>query len=231
MWTLTGVAVLAIGFALRLNPLLAIAAAVAASGLAAHLSPYAIVCAFGRAFNQNRFISIVFLVLPVIGLLERAGLQERARTLIGHVRVASAGRLLLLYMLLRQLTASVGLTSLGGHAQMVRPLIAPMAEAAAEKRMGALDDAVRAGIRAHAAAADNVGVFFGEDIFIAMGSILLIKGFLDQSGIVVQPIALSLWSIPTAIAAIVIHGARLLLFDARLARAQSASREAAHDHA
>ena len=38
-------------------------------------------------------------------------------------------------------------------------------------------------VKAMAAATDNVGLFFGEDIFIAIGSILLIKGFLRQNGI------------------------------------------------
>jgi uncharacterized membrane protein len=218
MWPLLGVAVIAAGFALRLNPLLAIALAALASGLAAHLTPIEILSAFGRAFNQNRYVSVVFLVLPVIGLLEREGLQERARALIARVHAATVGRLLLVYLLLRQITASLGLVSLGGHAQMVRPLIAPMAEAAAERSLGDLDDATRARIRAHAAAADNIGVFFGEDIFIAIGSILLIRGFLQSSGVVVQPLDLSLWAIPTAIAAFLIHGARLLLLDAKLAR-------------
>jgi uncharacterized membrane protein len=67
------------------------------------------------------------------------------------------------------------------------------------------------------AATDNVGLFFGEDIFLAIGSVLLIVGFLDQSGITVEPLTLSVWAIPTAIAAFVIHGARLLLFDRSLA--------------
>jgi uncharacterized membrane protein len=218
MWTLLGVAVIALGFAVGLNPLLAIALAALASGLAAHLSAVEILSALGKAFNENRYVSVVFLVLPVIGLLERAGLQERARALIGRARAATAGRLLLGYLLLRQVTASLGLTSLGGHAQMVRPLIAPMAEAAAERSLVELDEAARARIRAHAAAADNIGLFFGEDIFIAIGSILLIRGFMETSGVNVQPLALSLWAIPTAIAAFVIHGTRLLLFDARLAR-------------
>jgi uncharacterized membrane protein len=154
----------------------------------------------------------------VIGLLERYGLQERARTLIARVHAATAGRLLLGYLLIRQLSAAVGLVSLGGQAQMVRPLIAPMAEAAAEKQIPAIDDATRGLVRAHAAAADNVGVFFGEDIFIAIGSILLIRGFMATSGVDVRPLALSLWAIPTAAAAFVIHGARLLLLDRRLAR-------------
>jgi uncharacterized membrane protein len=99
---------------------------------------------------------------------------------------------------------------------MVRPLIAPMAEGAAENRFGPLRDAMRYRIRANAAAVDNIGIFFGEDIFIAIGSILLIRGFLDQNGIHVEPTALALWAIPTAICALIIHGTRLLLLDRAL---------------
>jgi uncharacterized membrane protein len=226
MWPLLGVAFIALGFALRLNPLLAIAGAALVSGLAAHLSPVDILAALGKAFNENRYVSVVFLVLPVIGLLERAGLQERARTLIARVHAATVGRLLLAYMLVRQITAALGLTALGGHPQMVRPLIAPMAEAAAERTLGDIDGSTRARIRAHAAATDNIGLFFGEDIFIAIGSILLIRGFLATSGVNVQPLDLSLWAIPTAIAAFLIHGTRLLLLDSYLARRKRAPADA-----
>jgi len=83
---------------------------------------------------------------------------------------------------------------------------------------------VRHKIRANAAAVDNIGLFFGEDIFIAIGSILLIRGFLEQNGILVEPARLAIWAIPTAICAFVIHGTRLLLLD-RALRAEL-SREA-----
>jgi hypothetical protein len=63
---------------------------------------------------------------------------------------------------------------------------------------------------------DNVGAFFGEDVFLAMSSVLLIKGFLEQNHIVVQPLSISLWSIPTAIAAALIHGTRLWWLDRKL---------------
>jgi uncharacterized membrane protein len=132
---------------------------------------------------------------------------------------------LLGYLAVRQITSALGLTSLGGHAQMVRPLIAPMAEAAAETRHGELPRTVRERIRAYAAATDNVGLFFGEDIFIAIGSILLIRGFLEQNGILIEPIHLALWAIPTAVAAFLVHGARLLLLDRRLAAQVEAGRE------
>ena len=227
--SLLGIAVLVLGFVLRANPLLIVLAAALVTGMAAAWTPGAGVgtlahaatttlAGFGHAFNANRYVSLVWLVLAAIGMLERLGLQERARTWIASVRAATVARLLGVYFVLRQLTAALGLTSLGGQAQMVRPLIAPMAEGAAEARLGPLPDPLRHRIRAHAAAVDNIAVFFGEDIFIAIASILLIQGFLEQSGIVVQPLELSRWAIPTALAALVIHCMRLSLLDRSLRR-------------
>jgi len=218
MLTLSGILIVVVGFIARLNPLLVVTVAAIVTGLAGGLDFITVISAFGKAFNDSRYVSIVWLVLPVIGLLERTGLKERAQQLIGRVHAATTGRVLLLYFILRQGTAALGLTSLGGHAQMLRPLIAPMAEAAAETRFGALSEAVRDKIRAHAAAVDNVAVFFGEDIFIAIASVLLIRGFLHQNGIDVEPLQLSVWAIPTAIAALLIHGTRLMLLDRSLKR-------------
>ena len=218
MLTLIGILIVVAGFALRLNPLLVVTVAGLATGLASGLGPIEVVTAFGKAFIESRYVAIVWLVLPVIGLLERAGLKERARTVIAGIPAATAGRVLTIYFSVRQITAALGLISLGGHAQMVRPLVAPMAEGAAENRYGPLPIETRRRIRAHSAAADNVAVFFGEDIFIAIGSILLIKGFLEQNGIIVQPTRLALWAIPTAIAAWLIHVTRLMLLDRSLRR-------------
>src|SRR5213078_2280517 len=91
-------------------------------------------------------------------------------------------------------------------------------EGAAENEYGDLPESTRYEIRAQTAAVDNVALFFGEDVFIAIGSILLIKGFLQQSGIIVQPFELSVWAIPTAVLALLIQGTRVLLLDRRLRR-------------
>ncbi|HEY5337249.1 MAG TPA: DUF969 domain-containing protein [Rhizomicrobium sp.] len=220
MLTLLGIAVVVVGFLIRVNPLLVIAAAVLVTGWAAGIDVVHTLSVFGKAFNDSRYISAVFVVLPVIGLLERAGLQERARILIGRLRGATVGRLLLTYMVFRQVMSAIGLASAaGGQAQVVRPLLAPMAEAAAEKEAGGrISDATRYLIRAHAAASDTIGVFFGEDIFLAVGSILLIKGFLEQEHIIVQPLSLSLWAIPSAVMALLIHGTRIMLLDRKIRR-------------
>ena len=216
--TLVGVLIVIAGFALRANPLLVVTVAGLATGLAGGLDPISLVSDFGRAFAQNRYLALVWFTLPVIGMLEKNGLRERAQALIAKVRSATTGRVLMAYLALRQLTCALGLNALGGHAQMVRPLIAPMAEAAAENRYGELPAELRPEIRAHAAAVDNVGAFFGEDIFLAFGSVLLIKGFLEQNGIELTPLQIALWSIPTALSAFAIHAFRLWLLDRRLAR-------------
>lgn len=226
MLPLIGILIVVVGFALRVNPLAVVVTASLATGLAAHQSLAQVLAAFGKAFVDSRTVAVVWLALPVIGLLESAGLKERARMVISRIHAATAGRLLLVYLAIRQITSALGLVSLGGHPQMVRPLIAPMVEAAAENRAGKLPLATRLSIRAHAAAADNIGLFFGEDIFIAIGSILLIRTFLDQNGIHAEPQDLAVWSIPTAIAAFIIHGIRLMLLDRGLARMKPESDEA-----
>lgn len=229
MWVLLGVLAVVVGFAARLNPLLVVVIAALVTGVSALIAPGltpAIVwqglvdtlAVLGKAFKDNRYISVTWMILPLIGLLEREGLQEQAKTLIQRLKSATTGRLLLIYLVIRQGTAALGLTSLGGHPQMVRPLIAPMAEAAAEAQDPDLTEASRNRVKAMAAATDNVGLFFGEDIFIAIASILLIKGFLEANGIIVQPLELSVWAIPTAVAALLIHGARLILLDRALKR-------------
>jgi uncharacterized membrane protein len=225
--TLLGVLVIVAGFAAKLNPLLVVAAAAIVTGLAGGLDFIEVISAFGRAFNENRYVSAAWLVLPAIGALERVGLQERARDLITRLKVMTTFRLLLLYLLVRQITAALGLTAIGGHPQMVRPLMAPMAEAAAETDLGPLPQPLRERVRAQTAATDNIGLFFGEDIFIAIGSILLMRGFLQQNGILVEPLDLSVWAIPTAIAAFIIHAVRLHFFERRLVK-DAARKETAH---
>lgn len=210
---LFGILVVVAGFALRLNPMLVVTASAFVTGLLAGKGPVEVVAIFGKAFNDNRIIAIVWIVLPAIGMLERYGLQQRARAVILKFRNATVGRLLLLYLVYRQVTAAIGLHSTAGHPQTVRPLVAPMALAAAEKQAGEIDEATAERVKAYAAATDNVGLFFGEDIFFAIGSIVLIQATLATYRIELTPFQLAIWAIPTAIAAFAIHGARLLLLD------------------
>jgi uncharacterized membrane protein len=216
-FVLAGILIVVAGFALRLNPMLVVTVAAIATGLIAGMGPVEVVSTFGKAFNDNRIIAIVWIVLPVIGLLERFGLQQRAAAVIRKMRNATTGRLLILYLAYRQITAAVGLHSTAGHPQTVRPLVAPMALAAAEKQHGELDEETAEKVKSYSAATDNVGLFFGEDIFFAIGSIVLIQQTLATYGYNLAPLELALWAIPTAIIAFIIHSSRLLMLDRTIA--------------
>jgi len=216
---LLGILVVILGFAFRFNPMLVVPAAALTTGLLAGLDLVTVISKLGKAFNDSRIIIIPWVVLPVIGLLERYGLQQRARAVIIGFKAATVGRLLILYLLYRQLISAIGLHQTAGHAQTVRPLVAPMALAAAEERQTGLDEETSDKVKAYAAATDNVGMFFGEDIFFAIGSIVLIQQTLEAYDIMLSPLELAVWAIPTAIAAFLIHGTRLLLLDRALNRA------------
>lgn len=219
LWPLVGIAAIVVGFLLRFNPVIVVVVAGGITGLAAQMPVADILEKLGAGFLNTRNLPFILLLpLAIIGLLERNGLKERAQAWIARIRSATAGRLMMVYLLAREMTAALGLTSLGGHPQMVRPLLAPMAEGAAESRYGDLPPAVRYRLRAMAAATDNVGLFFGEDIFVAFGAIIFMHNFMQESaGIQTEPLHIALWGIPTAVLAFVIHAVRLHRLDKTLA--------------
>lgn len=227
MLKLIGILIVAVGFALRANPLLVVTVAGLSTGLVAGLSFHEVVGQFGRFFVENRYMTLpIVLIVPVIGLLEHYGLQEQAEGWIRRAKAATAGRVLLLYTAVRQVSIALGV-NIGGHAGMVRPLVAPLAEGAAHARHGPLSEASAQRIRAHAAAAENVGNFFGEDIFIAVGAILLMKGFFEAQGLTVSVWAMALWGIPTALAAFAVMAWRARALDRHLEREAASTGQSA----
>jgi uncharacterized membrane protein len=218
LWSLIGVVIVVAGFALRLNAVLVVVTAGVATGLAVGLPIEKILTIIGESFTKQRFLLVLVLTLPVIGLLERNGLREQAHNVVLRLRRLTVGWLLIAYQALRQIAAMFGLTHLGGHPQTVRPLLVPMAEATATKNGAMLDDAARERLRALCAATDNVALFFGEDVFFAFGGVLLMQAFLAQNGIVTEPMQIAIWGLPTALCAFAIQSARSLRFDRQLAR-------------
>ncbi len=251
-WPLLGVAVIVVGFALRFNAVPVVVTAAIVSGLLAGLSVPDLLALLGKSFVSARMLLLFVLTLPAIGLLERAGLREHAQRWMARLQNMTLARLLIGYLLLRQLLATVGLTGVAGayveapvsgslkpaeagqlvgmlagepdDVAQVRPLLAPMGEAAAEKILPGFDEADREELRAVASATDNIGRFFGEDVFIALGAVLLIQGFYSQHGIELSPLAIALWALPTAIAAFAIQSVRIWLYQRRLQRRATALR-------
>ncbi len=218
MLVLIGILIIIAGFMLRFNPLLVIMVSALATGsprgsTSPRSSPHSARRSTTTATSPSSVI-----VLPVIGLLEVYGLQAtRPDADRPHERARRSGRLLTGYLLLRQATAAVGLTSVAGHPQTVRPA-RRRRWPKPPPRPGTtrFTDDQREEAKAFSAATDNIGLFFGEDIFLAIGSILLMKGVLEGYGYQIEPLHLSLWAIPTAIAAFVIHAFRLRRLEQRM---------------
>ena len=95
-----------------------------------------IVNMLGRAFADNRLMTLFIITLPAIGLAERYGLQEQSAKLIRRFAAATVGRLNIVYQLFRVLTGILGIR-LNGHPSFVRPLIYPMSVGAAEAELKA----------------------------------------------------------------------------------------------
>lgn len=222
-WPLLGVAVIVLGFVLRFNPVLVVVTAALSSGLLAGLSIPDLLALLGKSFVSSRMLMLYVLTLPAIGLLERAGLREHTQRWMERLQGLTLARLLIGYLLVRQLLATLGLTGVAGAAQTVRPLLAPMGEAAAEKILPTLNGDERDELRAVAAATDNIGRFFGEDVFIALGAVLLIQGFYTQHGIELDPLSIALWALPTAMAAFLVQSIRIWLYQRRLQRRAAAA--------
>jgi uncharacterized membrane protein len=214
---LIGILIVILGFVLRFNPLIVVLVAGIVTGLVAGINPMDILGYIGTAFVNNRSMALFILILPVIGLLERYGLRERAEAIVRSMKAATPGRIMMIYMLFRQITQGLGL-NIGGHPQFIRPIVGPMAEAAATQGRP-VSQALLDRIRAMSASSENYGNFYGQLMFVASAGLLLIQGTMKAAGYDVDLVKMALYAIPTAIAAAIVAFIRFTLFDRQIEQA------------
>ena len=204
---LAGVVVILVGFLCRLDTFAVVVVAGLITGILGGLAGAEKLAAapventlavLGRAFVDKRFMSLYLLAFPMISLLERHGLREKAAALMARAKGLSPGRLLIIYHFIRELAAALSMR-LGGHAPFVRPLVSPMASSAAVVKYGKVDAAGEEKLKGAAAAAENYGNFFGQNVFFASSGVLLMVSSLDDLGEKVVPLAVALSSIPVAV--------------------------------
>ncbi|NBI08151.1 DUF969 domain-containing protein [Senegalia massiliensis] len=220
MIKLIGILIIVIGFILKLDTIAVVLVAGIVTGLVGGLGFTEILSTLGEAFINTRYMTIFLLTLPVIGILERNGLRERAAYLIKKLNSMTAGKVLMIYVFIREVAAALSLR-LGGHVQFIRPLILPMAQGAAENKYGQLSEAQLEQLKGYSASAENYGNFYGQNVFIASGGVLLVVGTLDELGITVTPLAVSKAAIPVAIIAFLVAVVQYYLLDKKLTRLQT----------
>lgn len=214
---LVGILVIIVGFALKLDTIAVVVAAGLTTGLVAHMSIGDILNTLGEAFVTNRTTCLFMLTVPIIGLCERYGLKAKAIDLIKKAKGLSTGALLSGYTFIRESSIAMGVT-LGGHPQFVRPLINPMAEGASIAKYGNLDEKDIDKIKAYSAASDNIGNFFGQNVFMASSGVLLISGTLESLGYNVDTLQIAKASLPIALAAFALCILQNYLLDNSLKR-------------
>lgn len=242
---LSGIAIVVIGLALKLRTTLVVVTAALVTGLAAGLPLFSseglfegltfltrpgqegIINMLGRAFSENRLVTLFLITLPAIGLAERYGLQEQSAALIRKIAAATVGRLLVVYQLFRVLIGILGLR-MNGHPSFVRPLVFPMSVGAAETVTGSSNDAdipteILEKIKAADAASENYGNFYGQNLNPVQAGILLIAGVMNGLGYSVSVLSLVLFAIPIATLSIILPAIQFFLFDRWIRRKVASS--------
>jgi len=243
---LGGIVIVVIGLALRMRTTLVVVTAGLVTGIAAGLPLFSneglfqglpfltkpdqegIVNMLGRAFADNRLMTLFIITLPAIGLAERYGLQEQSAKLIRRISAATVGRLSFVYQLFRVLNGMLGLR-LNGHPAFVRPLIFPMSMGAAEAEfhtanVEALPEDVVEEIKAANSASENYGNFYGQNLSPVQPGILLVFGVLTGLGYTVSVWTLVLYAIPITSISVILAAIQFWVLDRKHLRKEATTR-------
>ena len=214
---LVGVVIVIVGFLIKWDTIATVVLAGIATGLVSGMTFMDILEVLGNAFITQRMATLFVLTLPVIGICERYGLKDKAVDFIKMAKNVTAGKVISIYLLIRSAAAVMSLR-LGGHPQFIRPLIEPMANAAAVNKFGALREKTADKIKGFAAASENYGNFFAQNCFMGSSGVLLIVTTLSEQGQNVDALQIALRSIPIAVVAIIVGMGHNWLLDRSMKR-------------
>jgi len=213
---LIGVLVVILGFALKRDTIATVVVAGVVTGLVAGMTPMEILDVLGNSFITQRTATLFVLTLPVIGISERYGLKEKAVDFIRGIKGATTGKILSIYQTIRAAAAAFSVR-LGGHPQFIRPLINPMAQAAAVANFGEVDEESVDKIKGASAASENYGNFFAQNVFMGASGTLLIASTMAEQGYgQVTALNVAMWSIPVAVISVLLGILKNYLFDRKL---------------
>lgn len=198
---LIGIAIVVIGFALKLDSILIIVLAAVATALASGIDAISFLEAFGQGFVANRNITIFILVMLVTGTLERNGLREASSSLIGRVKGATSGVVIAAYGIIRGIFGAFNV-GFGGVAGFVRPVLIPMATGTVEKNERKINENHLEQIKGMSAGMENIAWFFCQVLFVGGSGALLVQSTLATVGYDAPLIRLAAIEIPVAIAGV-----------------------------
>ena len=211
---LIGVLIIVVGFILKLDTIATVLIAGLVTALVSGISITEFLEMLGSTFVSQRYVSIFFLTLPMIGLAEAYGLKVQAVRLIERMKGLSMGVFYSAYFVIRLICGLMNIR-LGGHPSFVRPIVEPMGEAALNAAINPdkvqdtnqtqtppvnnLSEKDLDTVKGLAAANENFGNFYGQNMFAGSAGVLLIAATMSELGYDVSPAAVALAAIPIGI--------------------------------
>jgi uncharacterized membrane protein len=175
------------------------------TGLIGGMSISEILETLGSTFVANRNMALFIITVPVVAMLEKNGLKLVAENLMKKVTNASPGLLATIYGVVRGIGIAFNV-GFGGVVGFIRPVLNPMSEASVERLGVKLEEKDLDTVKAMNAAAENMGNFFAQCLFLAGSGILLVVGTLEGYGYTVDPMKAMQAEIPVFIIAMIVMG-------------------------
>lgn len=217
---LLGILIVVIGFVLKLDSILIIMIAAIVTALVAGMDSVTFLETLGSSFVANRSMCVFVMVMVVTGTLERNGLKQAAANLMKKFKNASAGVVLAIYGVFRLVFAAFNV-SFGGVAGFVRPIVLPMATAAAKKNGKKISEKYEENLKGMASGMENIAWFFGQVLFVGTSGMILVQSTLAGLGYNVELVDLMKVQIPVAIIAVAVAIVYYYLKDKQLSRKET----------
>ena len=214
-WCLLGVLVVIIGFAIKLEPIAIIVVSAIVTAIFGGIYVIDLLETVGTTFvaNRNQLITIILMILT--GTLERNGLKEAGADLIRRAKGLTTGMLIAIWGVLDEIFIIFKIP-IGGIPSFVRPIMMPMTLGIIESKGYDIAPEHEETIKALYGKDYNVSNFFGQCLFAANSSVLLIQSTLASIGYDVDVMQIVMVQVPVAIFAMIVNATQTLIVDKRM---------------
>ena len=217
MLSLLGVLVVIIGFALKLEPIAIIVVSAIVTAVCGRINVVDLLTSVGTTFvaNRNQLITIILMILT--GTLEKNGLKEAGAALIRKAKGLTTGMLIAIWGVLDEIFIIFKIP-IGGIPSYVRPILMPMTLGIIESKGYEVAPEHEETIKALYGKDYNVSNFFGQCLFAANSSVLLIQSTLASIGYEVDVMQIVAVQIPVALFAMLVNATQTLIVDGRMVK-------------